>query len=246
MNNPGDRDEDLEYQDGEIEATWEEEEQLDLTDEDEDLPWLEADEYEEERGFDWGFVRLLAFAALALALALGAIWWLSREGPDPEMVPDGSTIEAPEGAYKVRPEEGADAEVEGTGSQAFQVAEGEQDRGRVAGEDGGDSPRPTIDVDQSGDDASGAAGGTAATPAADSGSNVYVQIGAFGSQADAEAAWRSATGRFSVLSGMRYRVVEGDVNGARVYRLQAIAGDRAAADATCRAIRNGGGDCYIR
>ncbi|VVS97866.1 SPOR domain-containing protein [Erythrobacter sp. EC-HK427] len=246
MNNPGDRDEDLEYQDGEIEATWEEEEQLDLTDEDEDLPWLEADEYEEEGGFDFRLIWITLIGLAAIAALLYGLWWLTKDRPDPEMVPDGSTIEAPEGAYKVRPEEGADAEVEGTGSQAFQVAEGEQDRGRVAGEDGGDSPRPTIDVDQSGDDASGAAGGAAATPAATSGSNVYVQIGAFGSQADAEAAWRSATGRFSVLSGMRYRVVEGDVNGARVYRLQAIAGDRATADATCRAIRNGGGDCYIR
>ena len=45
---------------------------------------------------------------------------------------------------------------------------------------------------------------------------------------------------------MRHRIVEAEVNGATVYRLQAIAANREAGDAACRSIRNAGGDCYIR
>ena len=241
MQYPGDRDDDLDYQDDEGEVSWAEEEQLDLADDDEDLPWLEAEEYEEEGGFDWSLIRLIAIAAVTLAIVLGLIWWLFRDRPDPEMVPDGSTIEAPDEPYKERPEEGSGAEVEGTGSQAFQRGEGEQERGRLEADDGGDSPRPSIDREQAGGESSDAD----ETPS-DSGNSVYVQIGAFGSNADAEAAWTQATQRYSVLSGKRHRVLQAEVNGATVYRLQVIASDRASADATCRSIRNAGGDCYIR
>ncbi|QZH73881.1 MAG: SPOR domain-containing protein [Erythrobacter sp.] len=237
---PGDRDEDL----GNVaeNENWADEEQLTLAQDDDDLPWLEADDYEEEQGFDF---RLIGYAVLGLAVVgalLAAIWWFTRDRADPELVADGSTIEAPEGAYKQRPDDAGGAEVRGTGDQAFAVAEGQGTRGRIASEDGGDSdPQPSIDVAQA--DANADDDATDAAPISGA---VYVQIGAYGSRADADAAWSREAGRYSVLSGMRHRVVEGDVNGAKVYRLQAIAGDRASADATCRSIRSAGGDCYIR
>lgn len=236
---PGDGDEDLET--AAETGNPAEEEQLALSQDDDDLPWLEADDYEEEQGFDW---RLITYAVLGLAVVgavLAAIWWFTGDPTDPELVADGSTIEAPEGPYKQRPGDAGGAEVEGTGDQAFEVAEGESTRGRIASNDGGDSEaRPAINTDQDGAESSTAADSEPA------GSAVYVQIGAFGSRADADAAWSREAGRYSVLSGMRHRVVEGDVNGAKVYRLQAISGDRASAEATCRSIRNAGGDCYIR
>ena len=236
MTYPGD-DDDLEHRDDAFDESWEEEEQLTLADEDEDLPWLEADEYEEEGGFD---ARLIVYAVLGLlvvALVLAAFWWFMRERPDPELVPDGSTIEAPEGAYKERPEDPGGAQVAGTGDQAFETAEGQSTRSRI--DDGGEA-RPAIDREQRGSDTSGG------NDDGDNGNAVYVQIGAFSSESDAEAGWSSAAQRYSSLSGMRHRVVEAEVNGSTVYRLQAIAGDRAGAEATCRAIRNAGGDCYIR
>lgn len=247
MTHPGDEENNLEHDLGEAgENSWaEDEEQLTLADEDEDLPWLEADEYEEEGGFDW---RLIVYALLGLAVVgalLAAIWLFTRDRPDPELVADGSTIEAPEGAYKQRPDDAGGAEVAGTGDQAFEVAEGESTRGRIAdGDEDSSAARPGIDRDQTGSSAE--SGSSEAASSADSSGAVYVQIGAFGSESDAETAWNSATGRYSVLSGMRHRVVEADVNGAKVYRLQVITGDRSTADATCRAIRNAGGDCYIR
>jgi len=244
---PGDEENDLENDLGDaVEESWEEEEQLALADEDEDLPWLEADEYEEEAGFDW---RLLVYALLGLAVVgalLAAIWFFTRDRPDPELVADGSTIEAPEGAYKQRPDDPGGTQVAGTGDQAFEVAEGEGTRGRISdGDEGSGEARPAIDREQS-DSSSADSDSSEEASAASSSGSVYVQIGAFGSQSDADTAWNSAVGRYSVLSGMRHRVVEADVNGAKVYRLQVITSNRSSADSTCRAIRNAGGDCYIR
>ena len=240
---PGDDDQNLEAEDT-VEESWEEEGQLSLADEDEDLPWLEADEYEEEGGFDWRLLWTALIGLLVVGAALGAIWWFNRDAPDPELVADGSTIEAPEGAYKQRPEDSGGTEVAGTGDQAFEVAEGESTRGRMAGEDADSEARPSINASQAASSATPAA--SASSSSSDTAGAVYIQIGAFGSRADAESAWSTESRNHSALSGMRHRVVEGDVNGAKVYRLQAIAADRSSADATCRSIRNSGGDCYIR
>jgi len=245
---PGDEEDEREGQDNDA-PSFAAEEQLILGTEDDALPWLEADDEEEEPGFDW---RLITYGVTGLAVVaalLGAIWWFTRDRADPQLVADGSTIAAPAGPYKQRPDDAGGAEVAGTGDQAFAVAEGESTRGRIASNDGGSSSdaRPAIDTAQG--ETQGRAGGEAQaeTPAETEASGaVYVQIGAFGSRADADAAWSREAGRYSALSGMRHRVVEGDVNGAKVYRLQAIAADRAVADATCRSIRSAGGDCYIR
>lgn len=224
-------------EDAEFEDAYEADGQLALDDEDDALPWLEDDgDYEDEGGFDARLIWLALVGLLVIAVLLFGGWWLLRDRPDPELVADGSTIEAPDGPYKERPEDPGGREVEGTGDTAFEVAEGQSTRGRISGED--DTPEPSIDMTQ------GASEGEAEeAPSSDA---VYVQIGAFTSRSDANEAWVSARGRYSALSGMRNRIVEAEVNGATVYRLQAIAPNREAGDATCRSIRNAGGDCYIR
>jgi hypothetical protein len=225
--------------DAEFEDAYEAEEQLALDDEDESLPWLEDDgDYEDEGGFDARLIWLALIGLLVIAALLFGGWWLLRDRPDPELVADGSTIEAPDGPYKERPDDPGGREVEGTGDTAFEVAEGESTRGRIG--DGDETPEPSIDIAQNGEDGDDSASST------ESSSSVYVQIGAFTSRSDANEAWVSARGRYSALSGLRNRIVEAEVNGATVYRLQAIAPDRETGDATCRAIRNAGGDCYIR
>lgn len=241
MSYPGDREQENHESEGfegeEFEGAWEEDGQLALSGEDDDLPWLEADDYEEESGFDFRLIGVALVGLLVVAALLGAGYWFTRDRPDAEMVPDGSTVAAPEGPYKERPEDGGSSQVAGTGDLAFQTAEGESTRGRIDADDGGDrGAAPSIDVAQ--------ADGESTPPAASGGA--YVQIGAFGSKADAEAAWSSATQRFSALSGLRHRVIEAEVNGAPVFRLQAVASDEGAANSVCRSIRNSGGDCYVR
>ncbi len=223
-------------EDAEFEETLEAEEQLALDDDGDALPWLEDDgDYEDEGGFDARLIWVALIGLLVIAGVLFAGWWFTRDAPDPELAADGSTIEAPDGPYKERPEDPGGREVAGTGDTAFEVAEGESRRGRLADND--ETPQPSIDVAQGADEVD---------ESADEAGAIYVQIGAFTSRADANEAWVSARGRYSVLSGLRHRIVEAEVNGATVYRLQAITGDRASGDSTCRAIRNAGGDCYIR
>ncbi|GAA5061785.1 hypothetical protein GCM10023208_31550 [Erythrobacter westpacificensis] len=222
-------------EDAQFEDAYEAEEQLPLQDDDDALPWLEDDgDYEDEGGFDARLIWFALIGLLVIAAILFGAWWLLRDRPDAELIADGTTIEAPDGPYKERPEDPGGREVAGTGDTAYEVAEGQSTRGMLAE----DTPAPEPDADDAQDDEQAE---EVAPPGA-----AYVQIGAFTSRADASEAWVSARGRYSVLSGMRNRIVEAEVNGATVYRLQAIAPSREAGDATCRAIRNAGGDCYIR
>src|SRR5688572_10456064 len=109
-------------------------EQLALADADERLPWLESDEDYEQPGPDTG--RIVAFAAvglLAVVLLVGLVWWFTRESVDRAVVADGSTIEAPDEPYKVKPADPGGRRVEGTGETSFVVAEGGDVEGRIAG-----------------------------------------------------------------------------------------------------------------
>lgn len=237
-------------QDGDYEL--DDDEELDLTDDDEPLPWLEGDDaYEEEEGYDTP--RLIAYALLALLALLvliGGIWWLNRDRPDPEMVADGSTIEAPEGPYKERPEDPGGREVEGTGDTSFAVGEGEQREGRMAGSP---APSPSISRDQDGGnggasssgEADGASSSSDAGTAAASG-GVGVQLGAFSSRENAQNAWNTYSGRYSALSGVKYRIVELKRDGGTLYALQAVAGSRSAASTLCSNLRGQGGDCQVK
>lgn len=222
-------------EDADFEEAYEAEEQLLLQDDDDALPWLEDDgDYEDEGGFDARLIWFALIGLLVIAVILFGAWWLLRDRPDAELVADGTTIEAPDSPYKERPEDPGGREVAGTGDTAYEVAEGQATRGMLA--ENAPTPAPSIDIVQGDEEAEESAPAGAA----------FVQIGAFTSRSDAQDAWVSARGRYSVLSGMRSRIVEAEVNGATVYRLQAIAPSREAGDATCRAIRNAGGDCYIR
>ena len=214
------------------------EEQLTLTDEDEHLPWLESDDEEVEDKFD---TRLIALALIGLLLVIalvGAIWWLTRDRAESDIEPDGSVIEAPEEPYRSRPENPGGEEVAGTGELSYEVGEGESREGRIADS----TPAPSIDRDQGqvadeGDDEETSA------PAA---SGVGVQVGAFSSPAAAEAAWSQFANRYSALSGVSHRVIEGQADSGTIFRLQAVAGNRDSADAMCRSIRSEGGDCQVK
>lgn len=216
-------------------------EELALAAETDRLPWLEADEEYDEPGVDAG--RIIAFAligGLLLVALLGALWWLFSERPGEAQLAEGSTIEAPDEPYKTRPESPGGREVEGTGDTSFRVAEGEAAVGRI----GELAPvKPAIDREQP------SAAPTAA-PAADEGEAaapvVGVQVGAYSNRTSAEAGWNQLIARFAALQGRRYRIVQGMVDGATVYRLQAVAADVGDADTLCSDLKAAGGDCQVK
>ena len=217
-------------------AAIEAEEQLTLADGEERLPWLESDDDYEQPGVDTG--RIVAFAAaglLAVVLIVGALWWFTRDRADETLVADGSVIEAPDEPYRTRPDDPGGMEVEGTGDTSFEVAEGVQVEGRIAGS--GDAPAPSIDRQQAGTDDE--------KPSTPSG-GVGVQVGAYSTQAQAEAGWSTLSSRFEALHGRNHRILEGTADSGTIFRLQAVAGSAAEADTLCRSLKAAGGDCQVK
>lgn len=221
-----------------------EHEELSLAREDEPLPWLESDDYEDEDEGS-GIGRLLLTFLVGLA-AIGAIlyglWYWSNR-PDPELVADGSTIAAPEGPIKERPDDPGGKTFEGTGDVAPGVGEGETREGRLAsdGEAAGPptnvastAPRPSVNAAGAGDAASAAPAG------------VGVQVGAYSSREGAERGWSALVRQTDALQGVRYRIMEGQIESGTVYRLQAVPGDAAAASALCARLKGQGIPCQVK
>ena len=73
-----------------------------------------------------------------------------------------------------------------------------------------------------------------------------VSNGHYSSRARAEQGWNDIARRTDHLSGLRYRIEEGVVDIGTVYRLQAVANDRAAADLLCTALKADGIDCQVK
>ncbi|WP_296717918.1 SPOR domain-containing protein [Erythrobacter sp.] len=211
--------------------------ELDLADTD-NLPWLESDEDDEAAGgLDTG--QILGFAALMillLAVVVGAVWYVSNRAAGSDAVADGSVIAAPEGPIKERPENPGGKEFAGTGNVAPVVGEGGQREAVVAAPEAPPpAPKP----------APSASPATKPVPAADM-LGVGVQLAAYSTRARAEQGWSDLSRRTDALSGVKHRVVEGKVDIGTVYRLQAIAGDRTAANALCSALKSDGLDCQVK
>ncbi|BBC74159.1 conserved hypothetical protein [Altererythrobacter sp. B11] len=211
------------------------EEELIFADADERLPWLESDDDYEPAGVD--STRIIAFAAglaVLLLLVIGGVWWVNRDTTGADLVADGSVIEAPDEPYKTKPEDPGGKQVAGTGDTSFEVAEGKVVETRIA-----DKTLP----------ATPAAAEPSAAPSAtqDAGSGgVGVQVGAYATREYAQRGWDTLNRRFDALNGYHYRVVEAMVDGTRVYRLQAVAGDATSAYALCERLKAGGADCQVK
>ncbi len=74
-----------------------------------------------------------------------------------------------------------------------------------------------------------------------------VQLGAYSSAANAKDAWAKMQAKFKDLQGFDSASSTVTVNGKKLIRLAAMGfGNKAAADATCKAIKAKGGDCIVR
>ncbi|UAB79667.1 SPOR domain-containing protein [Erythrobacter sp. SCSIO 43205] len=229
-----------------IDAEYEEVEgadgELDLSAED-SLPWLEAEEEDEDRGSDHTHIILLGLILFGILIAgVGTVWFFGSKADEATLAADGSVIEAPEGPIKERPEDPGGKEFAGTGAVAPKVAEGGTPEG-VMNTDG----NANAGGQGSGKGAgafSGAASGASASSSSASG--VGVQLAAYSSRARAEQGWNEISRRTDALSGLRYRIEEGVVDIGTVYRLQAVAGDRASANSLCAKLKSDGIDCQVK
>lgn len=222
---------------------------LELGDEDR-LPWLESPDDITDEGVDSGrIIGFVLLALVALVMIVGAVWLASNRasGPGPA---DGSTLRAEAGPYKVPPESPGGKTFEGTGDTSFAVSEGQTRNGRIEGSEAAPAPVATPEVTLTpAPKASTATPAPAAaaspTPAAATG-GVGVQIGAYSSAADAEKGWTVLSGRNSVLSGLKHRVVEGRADIGTVFRLQAVTADVASANDLCAKLKAAGQGCQVK
>lgn len=218
------------------------------------LPWLEAVETEEEvERVDSGRVLGLFIAGLlALGLVIGGVWWLRGQSPDG----DGTLIAAQEGDYKVKPDQPGGMKVEGQGDSAFATSEGAEAAGKIDQRSLAEAPVAAQKVAPSTAKTTAPAktavtavvppsGGklapTAPAPqpgAASAGNGGLVQLGAYGSQASAEAAWTRLASANPALAKLSKTIVAASVGGNTFYRLRANAGSPASAAALCKQVGN--------
>ena len=222
--------------------------QLDLVEEEERLPWLESPEDDWDEPQDSANGKLAGFVLMglvALAAIVGGIWWITNRGPDPDLVADGSVIEAPDQPYKEAPQDPGGKTFDGTGDSSFAVSEGQNRPPQLGGEAGAPvapAPAPAVVPAQTAAPADAPTG----APAAASG-GVGVQVGAFSSKATAEAGWTKLVGQAgAVLSGVPHRVIAGNADIGTVYRLQAVAPDAASAQALCGKLKAAGISCQVK
>ena len=205
-------------------------------DDDGRLPWLEPpdDDSGDDDAVQGG--RIVGFVLLTLAvlaLIAGAAWYAGRHasGPGPA---DGSLVRAEPGPYKVRPESPGGETFAGTGDSSFAVSEGET---RVA------ALAPV--ADEPGPSAVPSAA-TSPAPSSTASRSVGVQLGAFMDVKAAEAGWSAIVQRNPMVGGFSHRVVEGQADIGRVFRLQVVAADLAAARALCATLTARGQGCQVK
>ncbi len=225
------------------------------------LPWLEAvDNTEDENAVSPGRLIGLVLGGLgALALLVGAIWWMQSRGGASNG--EGELIAAAEGDYKVAPADPGARTFQGEGDASFKTSQGGEVNGKIDPTKAPEAPATA-----------GAAPATASAPAAKSASatpadpkavvpgkgppaapaapavpagTAMVQLGAFDSEAVANSAWANMSRRFAFLKGASHTVTAATVGGGTVYRLRASAGSAAQAADICARMSAAGENCMV-
>lgn len=223
-------------------------EQLALTGQDERLPWLESpddDDFAYDRHNHGGLIRLMLVGLVLLAGIVGGIWWLTHRTAQDAVVADGSLVPAEPGPYKVPPSDPGGKQFAGTGDQAYVVLDGQSRAPQLAGSEAAPVPAPATPAPQP--TASPSAKPSAAASAEPVARGVGVQVGAYSSKAAAEAGWTKLVAQSNgALSGVSHRVIAGTADIGTVYRLQAVAGDTAGANALCGRLKASGIACQVK
>jgi hypothetical protein len=215
-------------------------------DKDDRLPWLEA---VEDEGGDGGPSALKLIVAVVIALAaiggiVGGVFWLKNRAPAGG---EGEVIQAPEGAYKVRPDDPGGMDVEGEGDTAFAATQGADPKGQIdtsavpeAPVTAGAGEEPLLKAPPPSNAPAAGQPAQPARPAGPAGAGGTIQLGAFSSQAAATNAWKALSGRFKYLAPLSHSVVPVTAGGKTLYRLRASGPD---AGGLCARLRVAGETC---
>ena len=206
------------------------------------LPWLEtADGYEYEEGASPLKVAGLVLGGLALLAAIvGGIYWLQRNQSGG--TGNGELIAAQEGEYKVPPSDREGKSFEGEGDAAFAASEGKKVAVNI---DPAKAKADAAAAVKAGAPAAAPATAVAATGPVPAGA-ALVQLGAFSDSAKAESAWAAMSKRFGFLSGLNRKIAEASGEGGRkVFRLNAVTANPAAAQQLCAKLKAAGENCIV-
>jgi SPOR domain len=236
--------------------------EIDLRDEDR-LPWLETVEPDEPEGP--GVFRVVALVVLGLvvvsAIVFGIYQVQQRTGSSEGT---GELIAAQEGDYKVRPDDPGGLQVKGEGDSAIATSAGSNAASAI---DLKAVPEAPITGTRSAGATPVAGGGTRAVaevpgaggrlkatapmaaprtkvPGAGSG-GALVQLGAFPSEAAANAAWSAVAKRFGYVATLGKEVQPAEVSGRKVFRLRVNAGSATAASDICGRLKVAGESCFV-
>ena len=208
------------------------------------LPWLEAVD-EEDGGEGPSPLKLIAAVVIglvAIGLVVGTLFWLGNRGEggadgEPEL------IEAPEGPYRVAPEDRGGMKAEGEGGTAHAASAGQEPQGNLSMR----VPERPVAAAPKGQPAQQGQPKAAPpqqaqrpAPPATAASGPTIQLGAFSSQASAQNAWQALSGRFRYLAPLSHSVVPVQVGGRTLYRLRASG---AGAADICRRLEVAGETC---
>lgn len=246
---PEDGDRDLDH---ELEADAAARERADAADADADaadedrLPWLEPiDDDEDDGPSPLKLIGAVLVGLLVIGLIVGGLFWYGNQAAksgDPEV------IAAPEGSYKMRPDKEGGMQVDDKGSTQVATSDGREEMSSV----NTGQARPDSTVGQNTMAArpapAPATPAPAARPAQGSGGAAQqarltgptIQVGAFPSEAIANAEWTRLSQRYAYLRELQHAVQVYRRGGTTFYRLRAAG---TAAPNACRQLRAAGQPC---
>jgi hypothetical protein len=228
------------------------------------LPWLETIGPDEEPDAP-SFIRILALILVALAvMAVVAFGVLKYRASD--ISGTGQLIPAPATPYKVRPEEPGGLKVEGEGDAAIATSDGKAPgTGAIDLTAVPEAPVDTSRAPAATPTPAGAGGrsavaevpaargrlvaaapiGSSRPAAAGTATGALVQLGAYPSEAGANAAWVRFTKRFAYLAPLEKLVQPVAREGKTLFRLRVNTGSAAAAADLCGRLRVAGEECFL-
>jgi len=219
------------------------------------LPWLET--VEDDYSDGPSVLRIVLLVILALAIVAAAIFGYQYYKKNQGLDGNGALIAAQEGDYKVKPDDPGGLKVEGEGDTAIATSNGAGTGN--ASIDMRAVPEKPIDGKKAAPAKADAGAAKAVTPiapakpaptpvpaaAAAASGGALVQLGSFGSEAEANATWATLSKKFGYLAPMGKSVQAAQVGGKTVYRLRVNGGSAGAATSLCAKLSAAGQACFV-